>query len=116
MRICSSCLASALTYSGVFDKSKTSSTVDPSNRPIDLDQLEPGDVLLRFGERGAPPRYCHFGDDGEIDALLGTQTSAPCERFDADGEGGRLNHYALFRHDACAGAARVDGSDGQGDA
>jgi hypothetical protein len=66
--------------------------------PIALDQLEPGDTLLRWGSATAPVRYCHFPDARESDALLAASTLRIVERFHADGRGGRLNEYALLAH------------------
>jgi hypothetical protein len=66
--------------------------------PIALDQLEPGDTLLRWGNGGAPARYCHFPDAHESEQLLGASGLRIVERFHADGRGGRLNEYALLAH------------------
>ncbi|MET0386013.1 MAG: methyltransferase domain-containing protein [Polyangiales bacterium] len=65
--------------------------------PIALDQLEPGDTLLRWGGGGAPPRYCHFPDDAELTALLAATPLRISERFRADGRGDQLNEYILLR-------------------
>lgn len=64
---------------------------------IDLDQLEPGDTLLRWGDRDAPPRYCHFPDGDELQRLLDVSGLQLCERFRADGHGGRMNEYVVLR-------------------
>ena len=64
--------------------------------PIDLDQLEPGDHLLRFGEPGTPPRYCHHSDDDEIEALIGSLKTGPIDHFEADGRSGDLNRYLIL--------------------
>jgi len=66
--------------------------------PIALDQLEPGDTLLRWGSAGAPARYCHFPDRHESEQVLGASGLRIVERFHADGRGGRLNEYALLAH------------------
>lgn len=65
--------------------------------PLALDQLEPGDTLLRWGNPGGPPRYCHFPDALESAQLVAAPTLQLVERFHADGRGGKLNEYALLR-------------------
>jgi len=65
-------------------------------QPIALDQLEPGDTLLRWGSGDAPPRYCHFPDRSELDALIGASELRELERFRADGHGDRMNEYVLL--------------------
>lgn len=64
--------------------------------PIDLSELEPGDVLLHWGDAVAPPRYCHFPNEPEIDTLLAACPLRVLERFRADGRGARLNDYLLL--------------------
>jgi hypothetical protein len=67
-----------------------------AERPIASDQLEPGDTLLRWGDAGAPPRYCHFPDASEVLQLLAATGLRPLERYRADGRGEQLNEYALL--------------------
>lgn len=65
--------------------------------PIDVAQLEPGDLLLPWGDGQEPVRYCHFSDAAEIEDLL---ASLPLERVEswlADGREGRLNRYFVLR-------------------
>lgn len=64
--------------------------------PIALDQLEPGDTLLRWGSGSAPPRYCHFPDADEVLQLLAATGLQLATRFRADGRGEQLNEYALL--------------------
>jgi SAM-dependent methyltransferase len=63
---------------------------------IDGDQLEDGDTLLRWGTADAPPRYCHFPNEAESDALLAATGLRVVERFRSDGRAERLNEYALL--------------------
>lgn len=76
-------------------------SASPSPDPCQLDpsQLEAGDHLLRWGEGGLPPRYCHYVDPQERDALV--EALAPSlqliERYTEDGRGNDLNEYLLLR-------------------
>jgi tRNA (uracil-5-)-methyltransferase TRM9 len=63
---------------------------------IDLDDLEQGDFLMRWGERKGYVRYCHFSDQQEIDNLLRSINSGRAERFLSDGEDNRLNEYLVL--------------------
>ena len=50
------------------------------------------------GEADGPPRYCHFASDDEIREHLRALEAAGASRvecFDDDGDGRRLNRYAL---------------------
>jgi tRNA (uracil-5-)-methyltransferase TRM9 len=69
-----------------------------AEHPIALDQLEPGDSLLRWGERerDAPPRYCHFPSQEHTQALIAGSGLHLLERFRADGHRNRMNEYALL--------------------
>jgi tRNA (uracil-5-)-methyltransferase TRM9 len=65
--------------------------------PIDLQQLEAGDQLLRFGTADAAPRYCHAIHDAEVDrwpALTGLHLA---DDYRADGRSGDLNRYVVLR-------------------
>jgi hypothetical protein len=64
---------------------------------VALDQLEPGDHLLRWGAGDALPRYCHFVDDGERSRLLAGLPLEPIDRYRADGKSQDLNDYILLR-------------------
>ncbi|MCB1055215.1 MAG: class I SAM-dependent methyltransferase [Acidobacteria bacterium] len=63
-------------------------------------RFEPGDHLLRWGSGGAV-RYCHAVSSAEEGLLaVAPEAGAPVElvdRFDADGAGGDLNRYLLWR-------------------
>jgi len=68
----------------------------PFGPPIETDDLEPGDVLLSFGEKPEAVRYCHFLDQDEVDRLLAA-VALPClDRFTADGREGELNDYLVL--------------------
>lgn len=65
---------------------------------IDTDDLEPGDLLLRFGDDpDAPPRYCHQVSDAEFEGWPGKLRLDPVDDFRADGAEGDLNRYQLLR-------------------
>jgi SAM-dependent methyltransferase len=68
----------------------------PFEPPIETADLEPGDVLLSFGEAPGAVRYCHFLDEDEIDRLLAA-AALPClDRFWADGREETLNDYLVL--------------------
>ncbi len=67
--------------------------------PIDPRQLEPGDTLLRWGDRGSGPiRYCHWVDPAEERDLLAHIDLEPLDSYASDGRGGALNRYRLLRN------------------
>jgi tRNA (uracil-5-)-methyltransferase TRM9 len=93
----------ALTFWRLIDDPRFASRVIPfaqynltAEEPIALDQLESGDTLLRWGNAGAPPRYCHFPDMDSCEQLLAASALRIVGRFHADGRGGRLNEYVLL--------------------
>jgi SAM-dependent methyltransferase len=64
--------------------------------PVDIGDLETGDVLLRWGTGDDSYRYCHFASDREIEALI-VSVGVPCiDRFISDGEDNALNDYAIL--------------------
>ena len=65
--------------------------------PIDLEQLEPGDHLLRWDDQAATPRYCHFPESRELTQLIADTGLKECERFRADGHLNRMNEYVVLR-------------------
>lgn len=65
---------------------------------IALNQLEPGDTLLRWGGRATQPRYCHFPDAAELQRLIEKSGLVERVRFRADGHQGRLNEYLSLEH------------------
>ena len=66
--------------------------------PIDLDDLEPGDTLLRFGaDPKAPPRYCHQVTDAEFSAWPESLDLEVLDRFESDGAQGDLNRYWILQ-------------------
>lgn len=74
-------------------------TADPA---LDLAQLEPGDLLLRWGNAGGQYRYCHLADDAEEARLLAALPLTLVDRYDTDGRTGGLNRYLLLRAGATA--------------
>jgi SAM-dependent methyltransferase len=62
---------------------------------VDRARLEPGDHLLRWGERDAF-RFCHHVDDAEWERLARATGLGEVERFDADGASGRSNRYVVL--------------------
>ena len=67
-----------------------------AEHPIALDQLEPGDTLLRWGAHNAPPRYCHFPTPALLQTLVEVSGLRVLERFRADGHEDRMNEYLLL--------------------
>lgn len=65
-------------------------------RPIDVRQLEEGDVLLAFGAYPAGVRYCHRPSDDEVAGWL-EHLPPLCDDYLADGYGGQLNRYLVLR-------------------
>ncbi len=68
------------------------------NAPAELvDDLEPGDVLLRWGEAKPLPRlrYCHHTDPAEEGRLLADLPLVPVLAYASDGRSGRLNRYRV---------------------
>ncbi len=70
-----------------------------SSRPVALDQLDPGDTLLRWGPEteDAPYRYCHHAGPAERERALAASGLVLIEEFAADGEG--LNIYSVLCHE-----------------
>lgn len=64
---------------------------------LDLEQLEPGDTLLRWDEQSETPRYCHFPDAAELSQLIAATGLSECERYRADGHLNRMNEYVVLR-------------------
>lgn len=73
--------------------------------PLDLEQLEPGDTLLRWDDRAETPRYCHFPDAAELARLIAATGLVERERYRADGHLNRMNEYVVLRaHNPTDGA------------
>ena len=64
---------------------------------IDPEALETGDVLLTWDDDTEHPRYCHFPDNAEVDALAIAPGRDLIDRFEADGPSGRDNLYLVWR-------------------
>jgi SAM-dependent methyltransferase len=79
-----------------------------SARPVDLEQLEPGDHLLYWGEipqgfsteSPAKSRYCHYADPGEVERLVDGLPLSQVDAFTADGKSGDLNLYRILTRSA----------------
>jgi SAM-dependent methyltransferase len=73
---------------------------EPGARAADLEidpaDLEPGDHLLAFGNRGAL-RYAHATSEAELEALFAGLPLERVEDWTDDGAERRENHYALRR-------------------
>jgi tRNA (uracil-5-)-methyltransferase TRM9 len=65
--------------------------------PIALDQLEPGDTLLRWDAQQDTPRYCHFPSEAELADMLDASGLEARERYRADGHQSRMNEYVVLR-------------------
>jgi SAM-dependent methyltransferase len=68
--------------------------------PVELDQLEEGDHLLAWGERGAGrlvARYSHHTSLEEAARLFEGRPASIVETFNADGRSGQLNLYLVLR-------------------
>lgn len=65
-------------------------------QPIETDDLEEGDYLLRWGSRGDMCRYCHFANDKEIEALIGSLKITCVDSYLSDGEDNELNQYLVI--------------------
>ncbi len=72
--------------------------------PIDLAQLDDGDVLLTWEGDSEAPRYCHFATDAEISRWSDALGTECLDRFEADGPSGRDNLYLIFAEPRSAGA------------
>jgi SAM-dependent methyltransferase len=65
-------------------------------QPIDTDDLEEGDYLLRWGKGGDTSRYCHFANDKEIEALINALKITGIESYLSDGEDNAFNQYLVI--------------------
>ncbi|MCH9652145.1 MAG: methyltransferase domain-containing protein [Deltaproteobacteria bacterium] len=68
-----------------------------AERPIPLESLEEGDVLLRWGNEPGVFRYCHAVSEAEQEAWEGHLGLRSKDRFLADGRSEQLNRYHLFQ-------------------
>lgn len=68
------------------------------NKPIDLNFLEAGDRLLRFGnDEATPPRYCHQVSAPEFEGWPEELGLEPLADYRADGAEADLNRYWVLR-------------------
>ncbi len=63
--------------------------------PIDTRQLEPGDHLLAWGDRGSALRYCHFASAADTRQLLENAAFRVADSYAADGREEALNRYFI---------------------
>jgi tRNA (uracil-5-)-methyltransferase TRM9 len=77
--------------------------------PVDTAQLEPGDFLLGWGGQDAVPRYCHFVDEAEMEALLAPLELERIDEFSADGGSGDLNSNRYFNQYVVLGRSHGQG-------
>ena len=75
---------------------------ETTDDPVDVAQLEPGDHLLAWGAGADAVRYCHWAGPAEVARLIESAGLAAPELYEADGENGRLNLYALITSSPCA--------------
>ena len=68
-----------------------------NNSVLDLNQLEPGDFLLRWGSGPELVRYCHYADEQEVASWLHDLPAEEVDQFREDGRGRNLNHYLVLR-------------------
>lgn len=63
---------------------------------IDINDLEAGDYLVRWGADGEIFRYCHFANEEEVETLLASIKARCVDRFLSDGREGNLNQYLVL--------------------
>lgn len=64
---------------------------------LDLQDLEPGDHLLRWGQGDTAYRYCHHVAPSELEGLFSGLPLELLADYRADGREQRLNRYHVFR-------------------
>lgn len=67
-----------------------------ASKNIEVDDLEEGDYLLAWGDKGDKVRYCHYSDQKEIETLVKSLDVRCIDDFRADGKDNRLNRYLLL--------------------
>jgi SAM-dependent methyltransferase len=87
-------LAISIWRFGAFERFRAKEV--PFEPPIEVADLEPGDVLLSFGKEPGAVRYCHFLDEEEKGRLLAAVALPTLDRFSADGREGELNEYLVL--------------------
>lgn len=65
---------------------------------ISLEDIEPGDHLLRWGNDASAHRYCHAVSQDEANQWETTCRIKSVETYEADGNTDNLNAYILFGH------------------
>ncbi len=74
----------------------TSKQLNPSHFGIDPAELEPGDMLLPWGQNNQNARYCHASTKEEQQELIRTINLPVLSTFAADGKTGTLNQYYVL--------------------
>lgn len=76
-------------------------SIDDYNRRsfshIDPDELDDGDVLLKWGHDGEGLRYCHHASEEEIEELFLDLPLVRVDSFMADGKNSDQNRYVVYR-------------------
>ena len=88
----------ALTFWDFAREPRFEGKVARAGEPDLAKELEPGDVLLQWGEAKSPPRlrYCHYTDAAEEVRLLADLPLSPRLFFASDGRSGQLNRYRVL--------------------
>ncbi len=66
---------------------------------LDPSQVDAGDYLIDWRHGGRGLRYLHAFESGELEALARQTGFRWIERFESDGQGGRLGLYAVWSPD-----------------
>lgn len=76
-------------------------SIDDYNRRsfsyLDPDELDDGDVLLKWGHDGEGLRYCHHTSEEEIEELFLDLPLLRVDSFMADGKNNNQNRYVIYR-------------------
>lgn len=64
---------------------------------INLQQLEPNDLIIDWKSGPTAYRFCHIVDEKELKRLLGKLKMIQGQNFFSDGEKGRGNRYLILR-------------------
>lgn len=72
---------------------------------LDAAQVDPGDYLLDWRHGGRGLRYVHAFEPRELEGLAQQAGFRVVERFESDGQGGRLGLYSVWSHDRAVEAS-----------
>jgi len=70
--------------------------LEASETPLELEQLEPGDHILSWGDAAPAYRFCHFTDSEETSRLVSSLPLECVEVFSSDGHTNDLNQYFVL--------------------